>query len=205
MRLLFAVPKGRLLEESLTLLANWGIRPTESIQASRKLIFSTTSESVELALLRAQDVLAYVDEGAADLGIAGSDLLAEHRPQHVCRMIDLGIGRCTLMTARPGHSSTHPDYIKKVATKYPNLARDHYASRGMHIQPIKLYGSMELAPLLKIADEIVDVVSSGQTLKANNLVPDHTIMSVSSFLIVNQNALKTRHALIQPIIERARA
>ena len=200
MALLFALSKGRILQESLPLLQAIGLEPTENIADSRKLILNSNRAGINLALLRAQDVISYVDSGAADLGIAGYDLICEQRPENIYAMLDLGIARCQLMTARPKRAHPGKKGLLRVATKYPRLASEFYASRGQQIQPIKLYGSMELAPILNIADEIVDVVSTGNTLKANNLVAGLSIMPVSSYLVVNKNALKTKYQELQPLI-----
>ena len=205
MKLLLALPKGRILPESLELLHACGLRFSDDISNSRKLIFAADTPGVEIALLRNQDVIAYVDSGSADLGIAGLDLLLEHEPENVYTMFDLALGRCQLVCARLAQAPESKRQLLRVATKYPKLAHRFYAAQGQQIQPIKLYGSMELAPKLDIADEIVDIVSTGNTLKANNMVISQHIMDISSHLIVNKNALKTKYAQLQALIETIRS
>ena len=204
MSLLLALPKGRIMQESLQLLTACGLQIPPDIASSRKLIFNAGRPDVEMALLRAQDVIAYVDSGAADFGIVGLDLIREHEPENLYTMVDLRIGVCKLVTAKPRAARSPTPSLLRVATKYPKIARKFYASIGQQIQPIKLYGSMEIAPALNIADEIVDVVSTGNTLKANELEVGLAIMDVSSYLVVNKNALKTKHSLLQPLIESFR-
>ena len=204
MPLLLALPKGRIMQESLQLLDACGLSIPVEVNSSRKLIFDTGRAGVEVALLRAQDVIAYVDSGAADLGIVGLDLIREHEPENLYTMLDLRIGVCKLVTARARSLQRPNSSLLRVATKYPKIARRFYASIGQQIQPIKLYGSMEIAPALNIADEIVDVVSTGNTLRANDLEVGLPIMDVSSYLVVNKNALKTKHGLLQPLIEAFR-
>ena len=202
MSLLLALPKGRIMQESLQLLTACGLQIPQDITTSRKLIFNAGRPDVEMALLRAQDVIAYVDSGAADFGIVGLDLIREHEPENLYTMVDLRIGVCKLVTAKPRLARSSS--LLRVATKYPKIARRFYASIGQQIQPIKLYGSMEIAPALNIADEIVDIVSTGNTLRANDLEVSLPIMDVSSYLVVNKNALKTKHSLLQPLIESFR-
>jgi len=200
-----ALSKGRILAETMPLLARVGLRPKEDPENSRKLIISTERRGVRLVVVRASDVPTYVGHGAAELGIAGGDVLAEHGGAGLYQPVDLGIARCRMVVAtRRGF-----DYRKavrqgarlRVATKYLQIARGHFANKGVHVDLIKLYGSMELAPLVDLADAIVDLVSSGKTLRANNLVPVEEIMPVSARLIVNQAALKTRRAELQPLID----
>jgi ATP phosphoribosyltransferase len=200
-----ALSKGRIFEETLPLLAAAGITPTENPESSRKLIIGTNRPDVRLIIVRASDVPTYVQYGAADLGIAGKDVLNEHGGNGLYQPLDLGIARCRMMVAvREGY-----DYAGKVrqgarirvATKYVNAARDHFAGKGVHIDLIKLYGSMELAPLVGLSDVIVDLVSTGGTLKANGLVAVEHISEISSRLVVNQAALKLKRSLIQPVID----
>ncbi|WP_124951236.1 ATP phosphoribosyltransferase [Sulfuriferula thiophila] len=200
-----ALSKGRIFEETLPLLAAAGIEPRENPEKSRKLIISTNLPDVRLIIIRATDVPTYVQHGAADLGVAGKDVLIEHGGDGLYQPLDLKIARCKMMVA------AHPafDYEQavrqgarlSVATKYLTTAREYFAAKGVHVDLIKLYGSMELAPLVKLADVIVDLVSSGSTLKANGLVAVADIMDISSRLVVNQAALKLKRAEIQPLLD----
>ena len=200
-----ALSKGRIFEETLPLLAAAGITPTDNPETSRKLIIGTNRDDVRLVIVRATDTPTYVQYGAADLGIAGKDTLIEHGGAGLYQPLDLNIAKCRLCVAAP----TDFDYaaaIKRgarirVATKYVNAAREHFAAKGVHVDLIKLYGSMELAPLVGLADAIVDLVSTGSTLKANNLVEVEDIMPISSRLVVNQASLKLKRELIQPVLE----
>jgi ATP phosphoribosyltransferase len=204
-----ALSKGRIFEETLPLLAAAGIVPNENPESSRKLIIETNRPDVRLIIVRASDVPTYVQHGAADLGIAGKDVLIEHGGEGLYQPVDLNIAKCRMMVA----TQVGFDYVSavrrgarlRVATKYVNTARLHFAEKGVHIDLIKLYGSMELAPLVGLSDVIVDLVSTGGTLKANNLVAVEEIMQISSRLVVNQAALKLKHETIQPIIETFRA
>jgi len=200
-----ALSKGRILEETLPLLARAGLRPTEDPERSRKLIVPTERRGVRLVLVRASDVPTYVGNGAADIGIAGGDVVLEHGGAGLYQPIDLGIARCRLVVAaRRGYdywSAVQQGARLRVATKYVNLTREHFAGKGVHVDLIRLYGSMELAPLLGLADAIVDLVSSGKTLRANKLVAVEDIRSISARLVVNQVALKTRRAELQALIE----
>jgi ATP phosphoribosyltransferase len=200
-----ALSKGRILEETVPLLARVGARPKEDPEGSRKLIIGTERRSVRLIVVRASDVPTYVGNGAAELGVAGGDVLAEHGGSGLYQPVDLGIARCRMMVAtRRGYdygAAVQQGARLRIATKYVHLAREHFAAKGVHVDLIKLYGSMELAPLLGLADAIVDLVSSGKTLRANDLVAVEEIMPVSARLIVNQAALKTRRAELQPLIE----
>jgi len=200
-----ALSKGRILEETLPLLARAGLRPTEDPERSRKLIVPTERRGVRLVLVRASDVPTYVGNGAADIGIAGGDVILEHGGAGLYQPIDLGIARCRLVVAaRRGYdywSAVQQGARLRVATKYVNLTREHFAGKGVHVDLIRLYGSMELAPLLGLADAIVDLVSSGKTLRANKLVAVEDIRSISARLVVNQVALKTRRAELQALIE----
>ena len=200
-----ALSKGRILEETTPLLARVGLRPVENAESSRKLIIGTERRGVRLIVVRASDVPTYVGHGAAELGIAGGDVLAEHGGAGLYQPVDLGIARCRMMVAaRRGFdykAAVQQGARLRIATKYVQITREHFAAKGVHVDLIKLYGSMELAPLLGLADAIVDLVSSGKTLRANNLVQVEEIMPASARLIVNQAALKTRRAELQPLIE----
>ena len=199
-----ALPKGRIFEETLPLLAAAGIVPAEDPEKSRKLIIATSRADVRVVIVRASDVPTYVQYGAADMGIAGKDVLLEHGGAGLYQPLDLKIARCRMCVAAPAGF----DYAAAVrqgarlciATKYITVAREHFAAKGVHVDLIKLYGSMELAPLAGLAEAIVDLVSSGATLKANNLAEVEEIMGISSRLIVNQAALKMKRELLQPVI-----
>lgn len=195
-----ALTKGRILKETLPLLAEAGIEPAEDISLSRKLLFDTNREGVKLLILRGSDVPTYVQYGAADIGVAGKDTLLEHGAEGLYEPLDLGIARCQLMTA--GVVGVKPkDGRIRVATKYVNIARRFYAEQGRQVDIIKLYGAMELAPIMSLADEIVDIVDTGNTLKANGLEPREFIADVSSRLIVNKAAMKMKHKAIQSVVE----
>jgi len=206
--LTLALSKGRIFEETLPLLKAAGIEVAEDPEKSRKLILPTNRPDVRIIIVRASDVPTYVEYGAADLGIAGKDVLIEHAASHpgaLYQPIDLGIANCRLCVAvRNGfdyEAAVRQGARLRVATKYVAAAREHFASKGVYVDIIKLYGSMELAPLIGLADAIVDLVSTGNTLKANDLLAVEDIMPISSRLIVNRAALKTRHALLQPVID----
>jgi ATP phosphoribosyltransferase len=200
-----ALSKGRLLDETLPLLAAAGLVPDDDPGASRKLILATRTPGVSFVILRASDVPTYVQYGAADIGIAGKDVLLERGGDGLYQPLDLGIGRCRLVVA------TRRDYDWarsvqrgariRVATKYVNTAREHFAAKGMHVDLIHLYGSMELAPLAGLADAIVDLVSTGNTLQANGLVAVEDIMPISARLIVNPGALKLKRDVVKPLID----
>ena len=200
-----ALSKGRILEETGPLLARVGIAPQEDPERSRRLIIRTARRDVRLIIVRASDTPTYVAHGAADLGIAGKDVLAEHGGEGLYQPLDLGIAKCRMMVAvRKGfdyQGAVQQGARLRVATKYLNTTREFFGAKGVHVDLIRLYGSMELAPILGLADAIVDLVSTGKTLKANQLVAVEEIMPVSARLIVNQAALKTRRALLQPLIE----
>lgn len=200
-----ALAKGRILEETLPLLAASGIEPSEDVETSRKLILGTTRADLRLILVRAADVPTYVQYGAADLGVAGRDLLAEHGGQGLYQPLDLNIAKCRMAVAVP-EGFDYAAAVKqgarlKVATKYISTAREHFAAKGVHVDLIKLYGSMELAPLVGLADAIVDVVDTGNTLRANKLKIVEELMAISSRLIVNPASLKLKRAAIAPLIE----
>ena len=200
-----ALSKGRIFDETVPLLAAAGIKAEEDPEQSRKLIIGTGRADVRLIIVRASDVPTYVQYGAADLGIAGKDVLLEHGGAGLYQPLDLNIARCKMMVAtRAGFD--YAGVIRrgarlKVATKYMEVAREHFAAKGMHVDLIKLYGSMELGPLVGLADAIVDLVSTGSTLKANNLVAVEEIMPISSRLIVHRAALKLKRSMLQPIID----
>ena len=200
-----ALSKGRILEETGPLLARVGLVPREDPERSRKLVIPTARRDVNLVIVRAADTPTYVAHGAVDLGIAGKDVLAEHGGEGLYQPLDLGIAKCRMMVAvRKGFDyagAVQQGARLRVATKYLRTTREFFAAKGVHVDLIRLYGSMELAPILGLADAIVDLVSTGKTLKANNLVAVEEIMPVSARLIVNQAALKTRRALLQPLIE----
>ena len=200
-KITIAVSKGRILEQSLPLLAKAGITPQEDIDASRKLIFPTSDDNIRLIIIRATDVPTYVEYGAADIGIAGKDVLLEYNGDSLYEPLDLGICRCRLSIAGMKEPAETKGRLR-VATKYTNTTRDYFASQGKQVELIKLYGSMELAPVLGLADIIVDLVESGNTLKANGLVEMEKIVDISSRLIVNKAAMKMKHTLIKPLIAR---
>ncbi len=207
--LTLALSKGRIFDETLPLLAVAGLRPAEDPERSRKLIIGTNSPGLQLLIVRASDVPTYVQYGAADLGVAGKDVLLEHGGEGLYQPLDLEIGRCRMAVAtRRGfdwQGSIQRGGRLRVATKYVTIAREHFAAKGVHVDLIKLYGSMELAPLTGLADVIVDLVSSGNTLKANDLVAVEDIMPISARLIVNPAALKLKRAAVQPLLERLEA
>jgi ATP phosphoribosyltransferase len=200
-----ALSKGRILDETLPLLARAGIVPAEDPETSRKLVLGTGRADVSLVILRAQDVPTYVEYGAADLGVAGRDVLLEHGSEGLYQPLDLGIGRCRLVVAtRRGYDwagTVQRGARIRVASKYVRTAREHFADKGMHVDLIKLYGSMELAPLVGLADAIVDLVSTGSTLKANDLVAVEEIAPITSRLVVNPAALKLKRAAVKPLID----
>ena len=195
-----ALTKGRILKETLPLLEMAGIFPVEDIFASRKLVFSTNERNIRLLLLRGSDVPTYVQYGAADIGVAGKDVLLEHQGTGYYEPLDLGIARCKLMTAVPV-GLVSPRGSLRVATKYVNIARNFYAQKGAQADLIKLYGAMELAPILNLADEIVDIVDTGNTLKANGLEPRDEVAEISARLVVNKATMKTKYSEIQAIVE----
>jgi ATP phosphoribosyltransferase len=199
--LTIAVSKGRILTEALPLLTELGIRPVEAPEQTRKLILETAKPGIKLVVVRATDVPTYVEYGAADLGIAGKDVLLEYGGKGLYEPVDLKIARCKMVLAGPKKEAKLSRRLR-VATKYIKTTRDYFASRGDQVEIIKLYGSMELAPLLGLADRIVDLMDTGNTLKANGLVPLETITGISSRLIVNTAAMKMKHESIKPIINQ---
>ncbi len=200
-----ALSKGRIFQETTPLLAAAGIHALEDPEASRKLILPTNREDVRLIIVRASDVPTYVQYGAADLGIAGKDVLDEHGGEGLYQPIDLQIAKCKMMVAVREDfdylGSIRSGARLKVVTKYVKTAREHFAAKGMHVDLIKLYGSMELGPLVGLADAIVDLVSTGSTLRANNLKAVEEISEVSSRLVVNQASFKLNRAKLQPIMD----
>ncbi len=200
-----ALSKGRIFDETLPLLAAAGIVPSENPETSRKLIIDTNNPDVRVVIVRATDVPTYVQYGAADLGVAGKDVLIEHGGEGLYSPLDLNIAKCRMMVAvREGfdyENAVRQGNRLKVASKYTKMAREHFASKGVHIDLIKLYGSMELAPLAGLADAIVDLVSTGGTLKANKLIAVEDVMGISSRLVVNQASLKVKRETLQPIID----
>lgn len=200
-----ALSKGRIYDETVPLLARAGIRPKENPDNSRSLVISTNRRDVRLIVVRASDTPTYVQHGGADLGIAGRDVLVEHGGEGLYQPVDLRIAACRMMVAvRKGfdyEGAVRRGARLRVATKYISATREHFAAKGVHVDLIRLYGSMELAPLTGLADAIVDLVSTGNTLRANGLVAVEQIMPVSARLIVNQAALKTRRGQLQPLID----
>ncbi len=198
--LTIALSKGRIYKDTLPLLAEAGIVPLEDPETSRKLIIETSRPGVRVVVIRAADVPTFVEHGAADLGVSGKDVLMENPSNGLYEPLDLEIARCRLMVAAPVNA-TAPSGRLRVATKYIETARRWYAARGEQVELIKLYGSMELAPLVDLADCIVDLVETGNTLKANGLEPRETIAHISSRLVVNKASMKMKHAEIQPLLE----
>ncbi|HSS46144.1 MAG TPA: ATP phosphoribosyltransferase [Burkholderiales bacterium] len=200
-----ALSKGRIFDETVPLLKAAGICALDDPETSRKLILATNREDVRIVIARASDVPTYVQYGAADLGIAGKDVLDEHGGAGLYQPLDLNIGCCRMMVAVPQEfdyeSAVRQGARLKIATKYLQTAREHFAAKGMHVDLIKLYGSMELAPLTGLADAIVDLVSTGNTLKANHLKAVEEIAPISARLIVNQAALKLKREAIKLLID----
>jgi ATP phosphoribosyltransferase len=207
-RLTIALSKGRIFEQALPLLEAAGLRAAEDPDTSRKLILDTNDPRVKLVIIRASDVPTYVQYGAADLGVAGKDVLLEHSGEGLYEPLDLRIARCRLMVAgRPG-ATLDPNPSRgrlRIATKYVRCAERHFAAKGQQVEIIKLYGSMELAPLVGLSDLIVDLVESGSTLKANGLVPIERICDISSRLIVNKASWKMKHARVAALVESMRS
>ena len=205
MSITIALSKGRIFEETVPLLAAAGIVVTEDVDKSRKLIFDTTNPEVRVVLVRASDVPVYVQYGGADLGVSGLDSLIEHGGQGLYQPLDLQIAKCRVSVAVRAdfdyQQAVRQGARLRVATKYTSIARDFFASKGVHVDMIKLYGSMELAPLTGMADAIVDLVSTGNTLKANDLVEVEPIMDISSRLVVNQASLKLKQRTLRPILD----
>jgi ATP phosphoribosyltransferase len=199
-----ALSKGRIFKDTLPLLAAAGIEPLDDPETSRKLILDTNHAGVKLVLIRATDVPTYVQWGAADLGVAGKDVLLEHGGEGLYEPLDLGIARCRMMVAgKPGADLTARRL--RIATKYVRSAQLHFAAKGQQVEIIKLYGSMELAPLVGLSDLIVDLVESGNTLKANGLVPLEHMADISSRLVVNKAAWKMKHRTVTALLDALRA
>ncbi len=198
-----ALSKGRIFKETLPLLEAAGITPKDDPEKSRKLILDTNQDDVKLVIIRATDVPTYVQYGAADLGVAGKDVLMEHGGDGLYELVDLNIARCKLMTAGMVDYAPHDGRLR-VATKFVNVARQFFAEQGRQVEVIKLYGSMELGPIVGLSDLIVDVVDTGNTLKANGLKPMEHIADISSRLVVNKASLKMKHDRIQQMVEQMR-
>ena len=203
-----ALSKGRILEESLPLLARAGIEPVENPLKSRKLIIDTNVPGTQIVIIRAADVPTDVQFGAADLGIAGRDVLMEVDGHDLYELLDLQIARCRLMVAEPAGLAARDDPKAwtrvRVATKYVNITRRHFSAKGIQTDIIKLYGSMELAPLVGLSDRIVDLVETGNTLKANGLTEIEKLADISAWLVGNQASMKMKHATLKPLVERFR-
>lgn len=197
----FALSKGRILDDTLPLLEKVGITPTEDLKKTRKLIIPTNDANVQFLIVRATDVPTYVQLGAADLGIVGKDVLAEFGAEHLYELADLDIARCKLMLAKIQGSEV-PAKRPRIATKFVNIAQQYFASKGQQADVIKLYGSMEIAPLVGLADAIVDIVDTGNTLRANGLEPYEKIMDVSSRLVANKASYKQKYDLLKPLVDK---
>ena len=198
-QLTIALTKGRILRETLPLLASAGIAPLDDVATSRKLVFETSHPGIRLVIIRGSDVPTYVRHGAADMGVVGKDILLEHGAEGLYEPLDLGIARCRLMTAaRVGWQSDGSRI--RVATKFVNIAREYFSRQGVQVELIKLYGAMELAPIMNLADLIVDIVDTGNTLRANGMEPLQEIAAISSRVVVNKAALRSRHSQITAIL-----
>ena len=200
-KLVIALTKGRILEEVLPLLASAGLRPAEDIYKSRKLIFDTNLEDVQLMILRGSDVPTYVELGSADIGITGKDILMENGSDGYYEPLDLKLATCKLMTAAPVNQTTTPKRLR-VASKFVNIAKNYFSGQGQQVDIIKLNGALELAPIMGLADCIVDIVDTGNTLKANGLEPREYIADVSTRVIVNKASMKIKHDRIQSLLVR---
>jgi len=203
-KIVIALTKGRILDEVLPLFEQAGIVPLEDIHVSRKLIFDTTVPGVQIMVIRGTDVPTYVEFGSADIGVVGKDLLLEHGSEDFYEPLDLQLAKCRLMTAAPVGAGPVLGRIK-VATKFANITKRYFAEQGVQIDVIKLNGALELAPSMGLADIIVDIVDSGNTLKANGLEPVALIAPISSRVIVNKAAMKMKHAVILPLLQRLAA
>lgn len=199
-----ALSKGRILDDTLPLLAQADIYPAEDIHKSRKLIFATNHKHINLVVIRAADVPTYVEYGAADLGVAGKDVLMEYNSEHLYEPLDLNIACCRLMTATLKGAAL-PEGRLRVATKFTRIAKHYFAKEGRQVDIIKLYGGMELAPIMGLADMIVDIVDTGGTLRANGLEERDLIAPISSRLVAGRTAMKVKHAQLMPIIEQMKA
>jgi ATP phosphoribosyltransferase len=200
-----ALSKGRIFDETVPLLAAAGVATRDDPETSRKLVLATNRPDVRVIIVRATDVPTYVQYGAADMGVAGKDVLGEHGGEGLYQPLDLNIARCRMMVAVADgfdyHRAVRQGARLRIATKYVQTAREHFAAKGVHVDLIRLYGSMELAPLVGLADAIVDLVSTGNTLKANGLTAVEEIASISARLVVNQAALKLKREAVQPLLE----
>jgi ATP phosphoribosyltransferase len=202
--LTIAVSKGRILTEAMPVLAKLDIVPVENPARTRKLVLETNQSGVKIIIIRASDVPTYVEYGAADIGIAGKDVLMEYTGNGVYEPLDLQIALCKMVLAEPGKKKSINGRLR-VATKYVNTTRNYFAEQGRQVEIIKLYGSMELAPVLGLADQIVDLVDTGNTLKANGLVPVETIAEISSRVIVNKASMKMKYRVIKPLLKKMSA
>lgn len=202
-QLTLALTKGRILKETLPLLARAGIEPLEDLGSSRKLVFDTTRPDVRLVIIRGTDVPTYVRHGVAQLGVVGKDILLEHGAEGLYEPLDLGIARCRLMTAGPVGWQAAGSRIR-VATKFTAIARQYFAERGVQAEVIKLYGAMELAPMMDLADIIVDIVDTGNTLRANGMEPLEEIAQISSRLVVNKAAMRSHYQTIGQVVDALR-
>ena len=202
--LVIALTKGRILKETLPLLAAANIEPMEDITQSRKLLFDTNFDNVKLMVVRGSDVPTYVEFGSADMGVAGKDLILEHGSDGFYEPLDLRIAKCRLMTAEPMVPSSTSDTLK-VATKFTNIAKKYFAEKGQQVELIKLNGALELAPSLGLADLIVDIVETGKTLTANGMEPKDLITNVSSRVIVNKASMKIKNVIIRDILRKLNA
>lgn len=203
--LTIALSKGRIFKETLPLLAAAGIEPQDDPESSRKLIIDTNDSAVKLLIVRASDVPTYVQYAGADLGVTGKDVLMEHGGEGLYELLDLQIARCKLMVAARPETDLEPRSRLRVATKFVNCARNYFASQSRQVEIIKLYGSMELAPLVGLADAIVDVVDTGNTLRANGLEPRLHIADISSRLVINKASMKMKHAAVRSLVEQIAA
>ena len=201
---IIALTRGRILEETLPLLREAGIEPLEDMRNSRKLKFATSHEQVSLLVMRGSDVPVYVENGAADMGVAGKDMLLEYGGEGLYEPLDLGIARCRLMIAAPTQAPVSGARLR-VATKFTGIAKRWFAEQGRQVELIKLNGALEIAPAMGLADAIVDIVDTGNTLRANGLEPRETIAEISSRVIVNKASMKIKSRLIHAILERLAA
>ena len=201
---IIALTRGRILEETLPLLREAGIEPLEDMRNSRKLKFATSHEQVSLLVMRGSDVPVYVENGAADMGVAGKDMLLEYGGEGLYEPLDLGIARCRLMIAAPTQAPASGARLR-VATKFTGIAKRWFAEQGRQVELIKLNGALEIAPAMGLADAIVDIVDTGNTLRANGLEPRETIAEISSRVIVNKASMKIKSRLIRAILERLAA
>jgi ATP phosphoribosyltransferase len=203
-KLVIALTKGRILEEVLPLLEQAGVIPAEDISQSRKLIFDSNIPDVQIMVIRGSDVPTYVELGSADIGITGKDIIMENGSQGYYEPLDLKLATCRLMTAKPVDQSVAPKRLR-VASKFVNIAKAYFSEQGQQVDIIKLNGALELAPIMGMADQIVDIVDSGKTLKANGLEPVELIAEVSTRVIVNKAAMKLKHDQIQQLLQRLQA